>query len=549
MKSLKDVGFEKPTSIQVLTIPELLSGRKDIIALAQTGTGKTAAFGIPMLQKILTSDGKAGGGVQYLILAPTRELCLQITGELKNYSAYIPDLQIVSVYGGSSIENQIQQLKKKPQIVCATPGRLLDLYERKVIDLSELEVCVLDEADEMLNMGFRDDIETILKISNPSKNIWMFSATMPSGVKHLTTRFLKNPVHLQAEGSNKTAVNIVHQFCVVHRSQKYPALKRLLDYYPDFYGIIFCRTKTDSQKLSDELVKDGYSADALHGDLTQSQREWVMKRFRNRSVRILVATDVAARGIDVDNLTHVIHFQLPDQPEVYTHRSGRTARAGRTGISLAFIGSSDRGKWREIQKHCHFTAEEVDIPSVQQILQNQSLYYLRQILDYTPETENFSFSVPDEFSEQLKNLSREELISRYIHMFTKEVRKYYSGKNNRLPVEEKKSSEKAVFRINLGKWDGLNYDGLRKELAEWTGIKQGDIFIKELNNSFSRIEIPFHAKEKILSLNHKNIEFNGRKVKTDTTEKKDFMEKKKYSGKKDFKKSGKKEKTFAGRFA
>ncbi|MCX8080014.1 MAG: DEAD/DEAH box helicase [Bacteroidia bacterium] len=517
LRAIRDLGFIAPTPIQEQIIPLLFSEKTDLVALAQTGTGKTAAFGLPLLH--YCEGNKGLNHIRGLILTPTRELCLQISNELKNFSKYLHDLKIEAVYGGTSIENQIRALKGAPEVVCATPGRLMDLFERKAIDLSAIEVLVLDEADEMLNMGFREDIEKIIQISNPKKNIWMFSATMPADVEKLAKRYLKHPQKIQAGSVNVTASAIEHHAYMVSPKEKFFVLKRILDYYPDSYGIIFCRTKTDTQKLSDELVQAGYSADALHGDLTQSQREWVMKRFRMKSVRMLVATDVAARGIDVGNLTHVIHYQLPENPEVYTHRSGRTARAGKSGISVALYSSRDAGKFREIQRVCKFKPIEKKIPSVNEILKKQAEYHFEQLLKNKKEQkENYLALLPEAMKEALHNIDKEDLVQFYLENVLDKLKKSYEGKPENLTQEitdGKGNSRKVVFRVNLGRWDGLDYAELKHKLSEWSRVEEKHFYVRELKNTFSYVEVRSQYADEILNLNKQKIKFNDRILKVE----------------------------------
>jgi len=333
LKGIQDLGFVAPTPIQEKAIPVLLSGDRDFVGLAQTGTGKTAAFGLPLLQQLDIKRRQPQG----LILCPTRELCLQITNDLKNFSKYLGDLSVVAVYGGASIVQQLRELKRGAHVVVATPGRLLDIIERGAVNFDQVRYAVLDEADEMLNMGFQEDINNILSKTPQSKTTWLFSATMPQEVRRIAQNYMTNPFELTVGNKNSGNANIEHEYYVVRPREKYAALKRIVDYNPEIFGIIFTRTKIESQEIAESLIRDGYNADALHGDLTQQQRDKVMKRFRERSIQVLVATDVAARGIDVDNVTHVINYELPDDVENYTHRSGRTARAGKSGISIAII--------------------------------------------------------------------------------------------------------------------------------------------------------------------------------------------------------------------
>ncbi|MFZ1330974.1 MAG: DEAD/DEAH box helicase, partial [Flavobacteriales bacterium] len=353
LRSLTDIGFTTPTPVQEKAIPLMLKTEKDVVALAQTGTGKTAAFGLPMLEFLDPQDRS----IQGLILAPTRELCVQISKDMEKFAANMKGTRIVAVYGGSSIRDQIRDIQRGAQIIVATPGRLLDLLGRKAVDLSTVDVVVLDEADEMLNMGFQEDLTEILQTTPPDKRTWLFSATMSNDVRRIAKRYMREFEELSIDRSEKTAQAIDHQYSVVHSKDRYAALKRFIDADPDLFGIVFCRTKHETQDLATSLVKDGYNADAIHGDLSQAQRDHVMGRYRARSIRMLIATDVAARGIDVQDVTHVIHFDLPGEAENYTHRSGRTGRAGRKGISLSIIGVRDVNKVRHLERSLktHFT--------------------------------------------------------------------------------------------------------------------------------------------------------------------------------------------------
>jgi ATP-dependent RNA helicase DeaD len=330
LSAITELGFEKPMPIQEQAIPVLLEDQHDFIGLAQTGTGKTAAFGLALLQRIDIEHCHPQG----MIICPTRELCLQVTEDLKRFARYQDGLRIVSVYGGANITQQIKQLKKGAHIIVATPGRLLDLTRRKAVRPESVSCVVLDEADEMLNMGFKEDIDTLLDSLPEQRRIWLFSATMEKGVADIAHTYLSDPQEITVGNKNQSAANINHSYCMVKEKNRYPALKRLLDYAPDIYGIIFCRTRKETQTVAEHLLQDGYQAEALHGDLSQSQRDYVMRKFRQQSVRMLVATDVAARGLDVDNLSHIIHYRVPEEPAIYTHRSGRTARAGKSGLCV-----------------------------------------------------------------------------------------------------------------------------------------------------------------------------------------------------------------------
>ena len=369
------MGFETPSEVQEKAIPILLEKDTDIVSLAQTGTGKTAAFGFPMLQKINIGSRTTQG----LILSPTRELCLQITNEIKNYGKYCKGLNVVAVYGGASISEQARDIKKGAQIIVATPGRMKDMIGRRMIDISKIEYCVLDEADEMLNMGFYEDITEILSYSPEDKSTWLLSATMPKEVATIAKKFMFQPIEITVGGKNMGAENVSHEYYLVNARDRYQALKRLADANPSIFSVIFCRTKRDTQKVAELLIEDGYSAGALHGDLSQNQRDLVMKSFRTRQIQMLVATDVAARGIDVDDITHVINYQLPDEIETYTHRSGRTGRAGKTGVSMVIVSKSENRKIHAIEKIIQkkFIAKEV--PSGIEICEVQLFHLANKI--------------------------------------------------------------------------------------------------------------------------------------------------------------------------
>ncbi|MDE6486406.1 MAG: DEAD/DEAH box helicase [Muribaculaceae bacterium] len=376
LRAIGDLGFENPMPVQEQVIPELLGDNRDLVALAQTGTGKTAAFGLPLLQLIDTSSTEP----QALVLAPTRELCLQIAGDLADFAKYTSDIRIIPVYGGSSIESQIRALRAGAQIIVATPGRLIDLIGRGVVSLAGVRTVVLDEADEMLNMGFVDSINDILDHVPDDRKMLLFSATMPAEVARIAKRYMRDPKEIVVGTRNEGAANVRHIYYMVQARDKYATLKRVADYNPSIYAIIFCRTRRDTQEIADALIHDGYNADALHGDLSQQQRDLTMRKFRDRVTRLLVATDVAARGLDVDDLTHVINYGLPDDTAVYTHRSGRTGRAGKTGISVAIIHSREKGRLREIERIIGKTFEHKDVPTPERIIEKQ-LYSLADRLE------------------------------------------------------------------------------------------------------------------------------------------------------------------------
>lgn len=438
-EAIKEMGFESPMPVQEAVIPHLLGGGIDIIALAQTGTGKTAAFGLPILQNINTSKRYP----QALILSPTRELCVQIAKDLTNYSKYLDDLNVVAVYGGASIELQMKQIAKGVQIVVATPGRLLDLVRRGALDLSKIADVVLDEADEMLNMGFSESIDEILKEIPQERHMLLFSATMPEEIARITRQYMNDPKEIVVGERNVTNKNIRHLYYMVSAKDRYLALKRIADYYPSIYGIIFCRTRRDTQEIADKLIQDGYNADALHGDLSQQQRDYVMQKFRVRNLQLLVATDVAARGLDVDNLTHVIQFGLPDDPESYTHRSGRTARAGKSGISISICHSREKGRLRDIAKLTGVEFERAHIPSGKEICEKQLYNFIDGLENTIPDDERIAPYINGVMS-RLSWLDNEQLIRRVVYMELERLIKYYEDAEEIQEVSEKK--ERTVER-------------------------------------------------------------------------------------------------------
>ncbi|MDR1723812.1 MAG: DEAD/DEAH box helicase [Tannerella sp.] len=450
IKAISEMGFDAPMPVQDEVIPLLLQNVGDIIGLAQTGTGKTAAYGLPVLQQTDTSMRVP----QTLILCPTRELCLQIASDLNDYSRYIPNLAVLPVYGGSSIESQIKTLKKGVHIIVATPGRLQDLMNRRVADLSNIRNVVLDEADEMLSMGFSEDIENILSAVPSERNMLLFSATMPAEIEKITGKYMHSPVQVVIGRKNQGNENIHHVYYIVHARDKYPALKRIVDYYPNIYGIVFCRTRRETQEIADSLMSEGYNADALHGELTQAARDLVMQKFRNRNLQLLVATDVAARGLDVDDLTHVIHYGLPDDTEAYTHRSGRTARAGKTGISIAICHTREKGKLRRIMQLVNTKFEQGVIPDSKTICEKQLFNFADRIEKVKVNEDEIAKLVPAVLR-KLDWLEKEDIIKRIISLEFNRLLDYYSGAENIEVVNEKqnekqggkkkKSSEKDDF--------------------------------------------------------------------------------------------------------
>ena len=422
LQAIGDLGFVEPTEIQKQTIPFISTDTRDLIALAATGTGKTAAFSLPILDMIDDSSRK----IQLLVLCPTRELCLQITKDIKNYTKYLKNIKTTAVYGGSSIMDQIRSLRDKPQIIVGTPGRVIDMIGRKALDFSEVRWVVLDEADEMLSMGFKDDLETILSETPETKQTFLFSATMNKDVERISKNYLTNPHRISVGSINAVKKNIKHEYYVVGYRQKKEALKRLIDANPNQYSIIFCRTRMETQEIADFLMQNGYAADALHGDLSQAQRDTVMKKFRLKNIDILVATDVAARGLDVDSLTHVIHFSLPDDPEVFVHRSGRTGRAGKDGISMALIKPEESRKLKQIKSDTKIEMVEKNIPTGDDIIKAQVGGVFEKLLTEHEDLFQFDNSlIPD-----LSNFTKEELVHQLLQFQLKDLATYYRDRND-----------------------------------------------------------------------------------------------------------------------
>lgn len=484
LRAITDMGFETPSEIQQKAIPTLLEDDTDMVALAQTGTGKTAAFGFPLLQ-LIDTDSKLTQG---LILSPTRELCLQIASELKNYAKYLPKVNVVAVYGGASIEEQARSLKKGAQIIVATPGRMQDMIRRNFVDISHINYCVLDEADEMLNMGFYEDITAILSHTPKEKSTWLFSATMPNEVARIARQFMRKPIEITVGTRNQASSTVQHEYYVVNGRHRYQALKRLADANPDIFSVVFCRTKKDTQTVAEKLIEDGYNAAALHGDLSQNQRDLVMKSFRARQIQMLVATDVAARGIDVDDITHVIHYQLPDEIETYNHRSGRTGRAGKSGISMVLVPKSELRKIKEIEKIIKQPFEQKALPTGIEICEIQ-LYHLANSLknvEVNPAIEDY---LPAIYKE-LQHIDREELIKK---IFAVEFTRFFNYYKNAevLPEEDAKESRKGGdsgevrYFINIGERDGYDWKTLKDFLKATLNLGRDDVFKVDVKNSFS----------------------------------------------------------------
>lgn len=460
LEAIKELGFETPMPVQEAVIPLLLEGNDDVVALAQTGTGKTAAYGLPLLQNIDVKDH----ATQALILCPTRELCLQIADDLNDYGKKMDGLFVLPVYGGSSIRNQIQNLKKGVQIIVATPGRLIDLMERGIIDLSSVKNVVMDEADEMLNMGFSEDIDLILASVPEERHILLFSATMPSEIEKISKQYMHDPKEIVIGRKNESTASVRHIRYMVNAKDKYNTLKRIVDYYPRIYGIIFCRTKVETQEISDKLIHEGYNVDALHGDLSQAQRDYVMQRFRLRNIQLLVATDVAARGLDVEDLTHVINYTLPDETEIYTHRSGRTGRAGKTGISIAIVNMRETKKIRQIEQVIGKTFEEGVIPTGKEICSKQIFSLIDRIEKVDVNEDEIADILPSVYR-KLDWLDKEDLIKRIVSMEFNRLIDYYQINEDFEAVKEREKGSKRVevvkeegftkVFINIGKMDGV----------------------------------------------------------------------------------------------
>ncbi|GHA35061.1 DEAD/DEAH box helicase [Salinimicrobium marinum] len=514
LKAIEDMGFTEPSEVQEKAIPILLQEETDMVALAQTGTGKTAAFGFPLIQKINIDSKKTQG----LILSPTRELCLQITNELQNYSKYARGLNTVAIYGGASITDQANQIKRGAQIIVATPGRMQDMVNRRLVDISSIDYCVLDEADEMLNMGFFEDITAILSHTPKEKSTWLFSATMPKEVSVIAKKFMNNPVEITVGTKNKSTSNVSHEYYVVNARDRYAALKRLSDANPDIFSVVFCRTKRDTQKVAEQLIEDGYNAAALHGDLSQNQRDLVMKSFRARQIQTLVATDVAARGIDVDDITHVIHYQLPDEPEIYTHRSGRTGRAGKSGVSMVIAAKSEVRKIKGIERIIGQTFEKKEIPDGMEICEVQ-LFHLANQIKNTEINHEIDTYLPG-INEVLEDFSKEELIKKF---FSVEFTRFFNYYNNASDLNAKTSGDtyqdagdSTRFFINVGVKDDFDWMSLKDFLKETLELGRDDVNRVEVKNNFSFFNVDAAIKDKVIAT-FEDFEYQGRQVNVEIT--------------------------------
>ena len=519
LQAITDLGFEKPSEVQEKAIPILLESETDLVALAQTGTGKTAAFGFPMLEKIDVSSRTTQG----LILSPTRELCLQITNEMKLYGKYCKGLNVVAVYGGSSITDQARDIKRGAQIIVATPGRMKDMINRRLVDISKIQYSVLDEADEMLNMGFKEDITDILSHTPDDKNTWLFSATMPREVSRIAKNFMYNPQEITVGNKNESTSNVSHEYYLVNARDRYQALKRLSDANPDIFSVIFCRTKRDTQKVAEKLIEDGYSAGALHGDLSQNQRDIVMKSFRNKQIQMLVATDVAARGIDVDDVTHVINYQLPDEIETYTHRSGRTGRAGKSGISMVIVSKSEVRKIKSIERIIKRQFDKKEIPDGADICEVQLMSLANKIhnTEINHEIDKHLVNINELFADT----DKDELIKKFFSVeFTRFYNYYQKSKN--LNVSEgsfdssdgrSRGGKSTRYFINVGGKDGFDWMSLKDFLKEQLGLGRDDVFKVETKESFSFFNTENELKEKVLA-HFTDFKHEGRFVNVEVSE-------------------------------
>ena len=531
VNAITELGFENPTPIQEQSIPVLLTGSNDFVGLAQTGTGKTAAFGLPLLELLDFEENYP----QALILCPTRELCLQITNDLKNYSKNMkPHVNVVAVYGGANISDQLRQIKRGVQIVVATPGRMLDIINRKAIDFSQVGFVVLDEADEMLNMGFQEDIDSILSTTPEDKKTWLFSATMPGEVRRIAKKYMTDPFELTMGTKNTGNVNIDHEYYIVRARDKYAAFKRIVDFNPEIFGIVFCRTKIETQEIAESLIKDGYNADSLHGDLSQQQRDKVMKRSRERNLQLLIATDVAARGIDVNDVTHVINYSLPDEIENYTHRSGRTARAGKTGVSIAIINSKELGKIRQIERTIGKQFTKVDIPNGFDVCEKQLFALVHKVHNVEVNQEQIEQYIP-RIMDEFKDLDKEEIIKRFASLEFNRFLEYYSNAPDlNAPAFEdrdggrergersERGSERGASRgssrgeytryfVNLGSVDDFTRGdmlGFICNNAKISGKAIGEI---DLKGVFTFFEVENSVSDQVMK-NFKDVDYQGRAV-------------------------------------
>ena len=516
--AVAEMGFETPTPIQQQAIPVLLQRASDLIGLAQTGTGKTAAFGLPVLDSVDLDDRSP----QAIILCPTRELCVQIAGDLKNFAKKMKGINILPVYGGASISMQIKELKRGVHVIVGTPGRVNDMIERGAMKLGGIRTVILDEADEMLNMGFREAIDTILAETPEDKLTWLFSATMPDGVARISKNYMNNPVTVSVKGTQATA-DITHLYTVVQARDRYPALRRFIDAHPGMYGIVFCRTKAETQEVADHLVRDGYPSDALHGDLSQAQRDFVMKRFRNRIITVLVATDVAARGIDVDEVTHVFHYQAPDEPEAYTHRSGRTGRAGKSGISILLLHAKEQNKLRDIERATKLKLGFIPVPSGEDAMKNQVLAFAKRIVDF-PEDKTLDTKYLELMEEGMQGLTPGDALRRLVSMQMQKAIEQLKHSDLNAPAKGEKrerrpeiDGEQINWFVSVGRIDGLEPSDLLRMFCDKLNVGREHIGRIDLKNNFSFVQTIAVTQKQVEDAFRDEI-VNGREMRVNVSE-------------------------------
>ena len=538
LKAVEKLGFESPTEVQDKVIPILLDQNTDLVALAQTGTGKTAAFGFPMLQRIDPKQKMTQG----LILAPTRELCLQITNEMGIYGQALKNVNIVAIYGGANIQEQANKIRRGAQIVVATPGRLKDMIGRRLVDISAIQYCVLDEADEMLNMGFYDDIKDILTHTPKTKSSWLFSATMPPEVNTIAKKFMKKPIEITVGTKNSSAKNIDHQYFTVAARERYNALRAVVSMNTDLFGVVFCRTKIETQKVAEKLIQDGYKAAAIHGDLSQNQRDIVMQSFRKKRIQLLIATDVAARGIDVDDLTHVINYQLPDEIETYTHRSGRTGRAGKKGTSIIFVTKSDRRKIKLIENKLQTKLTELQMPSTEEVLTSKITHWTEQVknIPIKSDLHNHLHQAINAFEEISKETLIEMMLSKEFKSFDLHPKALDFGRNDRSERSSDRRSDRKInapqdkdrFFINVGARDQYEWTTLKDFLRSFLKLGSDDVFQVEVMKNFSFFSTHKDHRDLVLK-SFDNLIMDDRKVNVELTKKgKTFSPKKNFKKKK-----------------
>jgi ATP-dependent RNA helicase DeaD len=522
-RALLDLGYENPTIIQEKAIPQIISSKSDLKAFAQTGTGKTAAFSLPILQLVDENNSNT----QAIILSPTRELAVQIGKNIQDFSKYLKNLKVVTVYGGASMEEQIRSLNKGAQIIVGTPGRTLDLINRRALKLGNVEWLVLDEADEMLNMGFKEDLDNILQVTPKTKQTLLFSATFPAEVEAISRNYMTKPVELTSGQKNESSDNVSHEYYLVNESTRYLALKRIADLNPDIYGIIFCRTRRETQEVADKLIKDGYNADALHGDLSQAQRDSVMDKFHNKSVQLLVATDVAARGIDVNNLTHIINHKLPDQIENYNHRSGRTGRAGKKGISLVLVNNKEKSKLKSIERIINKKFIETRVPTGKEICESQLMHLIDRVKNTVVNKAEIEGFLPSIYK-KLEDFSREELIQKFVSLEFNTFLSYYENSKDLNDLSRDRDSSKTRgtsenmtrFFINIGRKDSLNPAKLIGLINDQNIGNKIEIGAIDILDTFSFFEIDKNFEEKTLEAFSSNQpDFEGRSVNIEITKK------------------------------